>query len=460
MTVFLTGTRVYSSKRLHYLDRTSDRINMGRPETGMTFRRSIMGVLAAAVCCMTSLAAHAGTPLACDPNNAGLTLPEGFCALLAADGLGTARHAVVAPNGDLYVALQSGKGKTGGLVALRDDNGDGRFETREFFGDGSSTGIALSNGYLYVAKVESVERWKMTPGQLKPSGPPEVIVEDLPTEHEHHDKGIAFDGKGSLYINIGSPSNACQSLDRQKGIAGQDPCPLLETHGGIWKFDENKLHQKEADGQKFVTGLRQEPAITWHDGAVYIVMNSRDQLDVLWAGKFTAEENAERPAEPMYRATQGLNFGWPYCFFDYGQQKLLLNPEYGGDGKTVGRCSAFSLPIASYPAHWAPVDVMFYSGSQFPARYKGGAFIAFHGSWNRAPLPQAPSNVTFQPFAGGKPSGPFEIFAGGFAGKDPLMNPTDAAARADGVAQAPDGSIYITDSQEGKVWHVFYRNRK
>jgi glucose/arabinose dehydrogenase len=183
-------------------------------------------------------------------------------------------------------------------------------------------------------------------------------------------------------------------------------------------------------------------------------------LDVLWAGKFTAEENAERPAEPMYRATQGLNFGWPYCFFDYGQQKLLLNPEYGGDGKIVGRCSAFALPIASYPAHWAPVDVMFYSGSQFPARYRGGAFIAFHGSWNRAPLPQAPSNVTFQPFAGGKPSGKFENFASGFAGKDPLMNPTEAAARADGVAQAPDGSIFITDSQEGKIWHVFYRSSK
>ena len=332
----------------------------------MTSKRSFIGLLVAAACCMTSLALHAATPYACDPDNAGLTLPEGFCALVAADGLGTARHAVVAPNGDLYVALQSGKGKTGGVVALRDENGDGRFETKEYFGDGSSTGIALRNGYLYVAKVESVERWKMTPGQLKPAGPPEVVVEDLPTEHEHHDKGIAFDGKGSLYINIGSPSNACQSQDRQKGIVGQDPCPLLETHGGIWKFDENKLHQKEADGEKFVTGLRQEPAITWHDGALYIVMNSRDQFDVLWPEKFTAEENATRPAEPMYRATQGLNFGWPYCFFDYGQQKLLLNPEYGGDGKTVGRCSAFALPVASYPAHWAPVDVMFYSGQAVP----------------------------------------------------------------------------------------------
>src|ERR1700723_3603659 len=106
MTVFLTGTRVYSSKRLHYLDRTSDQMTMGRPATGMTFRRSIIGVLAAAVCCMTSLAAPPGTPLARDPNSAVLTLPEGCCALLAAEGLGTARHAVVAPNGDMYVALQ------------------------------------------------------------------------------------------------------------------------------------------------------------------------------------------------------------------------------------------------------------------------------------------------------------------------------------------------------------------
>ena len=333
-------------------------------------RIKILRLLLAAACCIAGPALHAATPLACDPD-AGLTLPDGFCALVAADGLGTARHAVAAPNGDLYVALQSGKGKTGGVVALRDENGDGRFETKEYFGDGSSTGIALRNGYLYVAKVESVERWKMTPGQLKPAGPPEVVVEDLPTEHEHHDKGIAFDGKGSLYINIGSPSNACQSQDRIKGIVGQDPCPLLETHGGIWKFDENKLHQKEADGQRFVTGLRQEPAITWHDGALYIVMNSRDQLDVLWPEKFTAEQNATLPAEPMYRATQGMNFGWPYCFFDYVHKKLVLNPEYGGDGKIVGRCSAFTLPIASYPAHWAPVDVMFYSGSQFPARYKG-----------------------------------------------------------------------------------------
>lgn len=422
--------------------------------------RGAIGSFAAAVFCMTSLVSYAATQPACDKDNGGITLPSGFCALVAADNLGAARHAVVAPNGDLYIALQSGRGSTGGVVGLRDDNGDGRFETKVNFSEGSSTGIALRNGYLYVARVDSVIRFKMTPGQLKPTGPEEVVVEDLPPEREHHDKGIAFDGKGSLYINIGSPSNACQSRDRQAGIVGQDPCPLLEKHGGIWKFDENKLHQKQSDGERFVTGLRQEPAITWHDGAVYIVMNSRDQLDVLWKDKFTAEENATRPLEPMYRAVKGDNFGWPYCFYDSKEQKNILNPEYGGDGKKVGRCGQYTPPIATYPAHSAPVDVMFYSGNEFPAHYKGGAFIAFHGSWNRAPLPQEPSNVTFQPFANGKPSGKAEIFASGFAGKSPLMNPSDALARADGVAQAPDGSLFITDSERGKVWHVFYRGKK
>ncbi len=400
-------------------------------------------------------AACAAAPIACDPDNGGLKLPPGFCALVVANDLGEARHAVAAPNGDLYVALMNG-----GVAALHDANGDGRFEVVEKFGDGSVTGIAIHNGYLWLAKVNSVERYKMTPGQLKPSGPPEVVVSGLQGVRQHGDKGIAFDGKGSLYVNVGAPSNACQVRDRSRQSPGQDPCPLLDEHGGIWKFSDSKLGQKQADGVRYATGMRQMPAIAWHDGALYVVMNNRDQLDVLWPGKFTAEENATRPAEPMYRIDQqGDNFGWPYCFYDYTVKKLLLNPEYGGDGKTVGRCSAFKLPITSFPAHWAPVDLMFYTGTQFPARYRNGAFIAFHGSWNRAPLPQEVSNVTFQPFKGNQPSGDFEIFASGFAGKSPLMNPNDALARADGVAQAPDGSLYITESQKGKVWRVFYRGK-
>jgi glucose/arabinose dehydrogenase len=112
--------------------------------------------------------------------------------------------------------------------------------------------------------------------------------------------------------------------------------------------------------------------------------------------------------------------------------------------------------VASFPAHWAPVDIMFYDGAQFPERFKGGVFIAFHGSWNRAPMPMAGYNVTFQAFSGGKPSEDFEVFADGFAGKSPLMRPNDAVARPDGLAQAPDGSLYISDSQKGRIWRVIH----
>ena len=414
---------------------------------------------AAAIIVMAVWTLAGANPPACDPGNGGLDLPPGFCALVAADGIGPARHIAVAPNGDIYVALQA-DGRKGGVVVLRDANGDGRFEIKEKIGQDSTTGVALRNGYLYVAKFHSVERYKMTPGELTPAGPPEIVVSGLPGVEEHGDKGIAFDRRGSLYVNIGAPSNACQPKNRRPKVPGQDPCPLLEKHGGIWKFSEDKLGQKEEDGTRFATGLRQMPAIAWHDGALYIAMNNRDQLDTLWGSMFTAKENAERPAEPMYRAEGGENFGWPYCFFDYQQKKLFLNPEYGGDGKMVERCSQFTLPIASFPAHWAPVDLMFYSGAQFPEHYRNGAFIAFHGSWNRAPMPQEGYNVTFQPFVDGKPSGSFEVFATGFAGKTPLMNPDNAVARADGVAEAPDGSLYISESQRGKIWRVFYRGAR
>jgi glucose/arabinose dehydrogenase len=414
-------------------------------------RHCLHGCIAAAVFLCGGVAASAASSPACDKDNGGIKLPTGFCAEVVADHLGEARHAAVAPNGDLFVALQNG-----GIVGLHDSTGNGKFDKQEKFGTESVTGIGFHDGYLYFATPVSVERYKWSPGQLKPSGPAEVVVKDLPVQHEHEDKGLTFDNSEHLYINVGAPSNACQSKDRRKGVPGMDPCPILEKHGGLWRFDADKLGQTQDQGVRFATGLRQFPAIAWHDGAVYIVMNNRDQLDTLWPEHFNAEQNATWPAEPMYRATMGDNFGWPYCVFNYTTQKVFLAPEYGGDGKKVGRCDQYKLPIATFPAHWAPVDVMFYSGQQFPAHYRGGAFIAFHGSWNRAPLPQAGYNVVFQPFKGAEPSGHWEVFANGFKGSANLMVPNQAVARPDGVAQAPDGSLYITESQQGKVWRVFY----
>jgi len=407
---------------------------------------------------------HGQSRPACDPDNGGIKLPAGFCALVVADNLGAARHMAVAANGDLYVALMTSGGRGqpetgGGAVALRDANGDGKFEVVERFGSGSTTGIAIRNGYVYLAHPLAIERLKLTTGQLKPSGAAETIVTGFPVDRQHEDKGIAFDGRGGLYVNVGAPSNACQDPDRRPGVKGVDPCPLLQRHAGIWKFDENTPNQTQAQGTRFATGLRQMPGITWHDGALFIAMNNRDQLDVFWPSMYTAKDNAERPAEPLYRAVEGSEFGWPYCYTDYTTKMTVLNPEYGGDGTNVGRCGAFTPPVAIYPAHWAPLDVKFYTGTQFPAKYRNGAFIAFHGSWNRGPEPQAGYNVTFQPIASGKAAGAFEVFADGFAGKQPLMNPGEAVARPDGLAQAPDGSLYIGDSQRGKIWRVLYTGR-
>ncbi len=422
-------------------------------------RLLVTSCTAAAAAAIFSSAPLRGAAPACDPDNGGIKLPAGFCALVAADDLGPARHLTLADNGDLYVATLGGRGAQGGapIVALRDADGDGKFEIKERFGDAGATGIALRNGYLYIGTPTSVLRYKMTAGTLRPTGAAEAIVEELPAQRQHEDKGIAFDGRGGLYVNVGAPSNACQSPDRRAKVAGQDPCPLLEHYGGIWKFDENKPGQKQADGTRYATGLRQMPALAWHDAALYVAMNNRDQLDTLWPDRFKTEDNADRPSEPLYRVDPGSNFGWPYCFHDFTQNKLVLNPEYGGDGKSVGRCSEFKAPIAVYPAHWAPLAITFYRGTQFPQKYRGGAFIAFHGSWNRAPMPQAGYNVTFQPFAGGNVSGKYEVFADGFTGADQLMRPNDAKYRPDGVAQGPDGSLYISDSQKGRIWRVLYK---
>jgi glucose/arabinose dehydrogenase len=163
-------------------------------------------------------------------------------------------------------------------------------------------------------------------------------------------------------------------------------------------------------------------------------------------------QGANEPAEELVQLERGADYGWPYCYFDLGQQKLVLAPEYGGDGKTVGLCADKRAPIAAFPAHWAPNDLLLYDGHQFPAAYQGGAFIAFHGSG--APV-QAGYNVVFQPLANGKASGPFVVFADGFAGAVKL--PDRAAHRPSGLAVGPDGALYISDDRRGRIWRVTYR---
>ena len=147
-------------------------------------------------------------------------------------------------------------------------------------------------------------------------------------------------------------------------------------------------------------------------------MHGRDQLSQNWPRLYTTQQGADEPAEELVQLRQGADFGWPECYYDNAQNKLVLAPEYGGDGgKAVGVCAQKQAPVAAFPGHWAPNDLLIYTGTAFPKPYQGGAFIAFHGSWNRAPEPQGGYNVVFQPLASGKAAGKFIVFAAGFAGR-------------------------------------------
>lgn len=404
-----------------------------------------------------------------DKDNGGLFLPEKFEAVVVIDSLkGRARQIAVNDNGDIYVKSRFSEPE-GRNIALRDTNGDGKADVIETFGKyekerSYGTAMRIYNGYLYFSSELNVYRYKLSPGKLLPEGDLEEIVVDDHAHgmHEHIAKPIAFDDKGNIYVPYGAPSNACQEVNRTPAVPGIDPCPQLEQHGGVWRFDANKKGQTQKDGIKFATGIRSVVAMDWNpsDNNLYIVIHGRDDLLRLWANLYTPWQSAVLPSEEFIKVTEGSNFGWPYCYYDQIQEKKVLAPEYGGDGNIIGRCDQFEKPLIGFPGHWAPNDLLFYQGDQFPARYKNGAFVAFHGSTNRAPYPQSGYFIGFIPFENGKPTGQWEMFADGFAEVDPIVNVSDAVYRPMGIAMGPDGSLYIGDTEKGKIWRIMYKGEK
>jgi glucose/arabinose dehydrogenase len=380
---------------------------------------------------------------------------------LIADSVPGARHLDIAPNGDIFVAVRNmgrgGSAAAGGVEVLRDTDGDAQPDTTVRWGVNGGNDVLLTDGYVYQSPNDAVLRYPLQAGSMTPSGPPDTIVQGLPDDGNHTNKSIAVSSDGSLYVNIGSPSNACQEQTRTQGSPGQDPCPQLATRAGIWRFDASRLHQTQADGQHFATGMRNTVALRLNPatGVLYGVIHGRDQLHELFPDLYSVEKSAEEPGEEFVRIDQGTDVGWPYCYYDQEAGKKVLAPEYGGDGLQTGRCASKTLPIAAFPGHWAPEDLEFYTGSQFPDRYRGGAFIAFHGSWNRAPLPQQGFRVVFVPATASGFASQWEDFATGFRQED--GNTRGMSARPVGVAMGPDGSLYVTDSDHGRVWRIFYR---
>lgn len=393
-----------------------------------------------------------------DSDNGGLTLPTGFGAVTVMAETGQARHIAVNTNGDIFIKLNELKGGNG-ILMLKDTDGDGRADNQTGFGNYTGTGISIRNGYLYASSDDEVFRYKFTSNnEIENASTPEKIITGLTKGNQHTSKSITLDNQQNIYVNIGAPSNSCQMQDRTPGSLGQDPCPILQTAGGIWQFKADQVNQSQAQGTRYATGLRNVVGLDWNNSSndLYVMQHGRDQLAFLFPQLFTDSMSAELPAEEFLLVKQGSDFGWPYCYYDQIQNKKVLAPEYGGDGTTTGRCEGIEKPLAAFPGHWAPNALLFYTGDQFPGKYKDGAFIAFHGSWNRAPLRQGGYFVAFVPMNNGKPSGEWEMFAEGFPGVDVITEPDQAQYRPVGLAQGPDGSLYISDSKKGKIWRIIY----
>ena len=410
----------------------------------------LLPIVAAAGFILFNAFIHAKNKRSAADVNAGLTLPSGFGAVAVAENLGQVRHLVVTPENDIYLHLARPKDGKGILVFHLD--GD-KATLKNGFANYGGTGIAIKNGYLYASDNTSVYRYKLnSKEEVIKTDDPELVVTGLLSRRMHEPKAIALDNDGNIYVNIGAYSNICSDFDPNK-----TGCPILDSAAGIWQFKATKLNQHYGDGIRFAGGLRNVVGLEWNqqDNQLFVMQHGRDALHDLYPNLYTVHQSAELPAECMFALKKGDNAGWPYVYYDWMQNKNMLGPEYGGDGKKPAD-PKFIDPVAAYPGHYAPDGLLFYTGNQFPEKYKNGAFIAFHGSWNRAPEPQAGYCVVFQPFKNGKPDGKWEVFADGFAGTPEQKASGRALHRPCGLAQGPDGAIYVTDDNKGTIYKITY----
>lgn len=394
------------------------------------------------------------TSASIDSTNTSLTLPQGFSTSIVADSLGPLRHLAVNKNGDIYVklsALKSGKG----ILFLSDTNHDGKMDKFMGFANYPGTGIRIQGNDLYSSSNSNVYKYKLdAQGQVIDTGKSETIVHGLVDKGRDNAKAIALDADNHLYVAVGSYDETCSDA---KGL-GKSNCPLLDSVGGIWQFSTNKINQSYSDAVHFARGLKNVVGLDWNGAtkSLFGAQHGRGGLNDKFPKIYTPEQDKSLPAETLYELGKGADAGWPYVYYDPFQHKKMVAPEYGGDGKKSVE-DKYINPVADFPAHLAPNDLLFYTGNMFPKKYKNGAFIVFHGQ--SQPMKKG-YFVAFVPFKDGKPSGPWEVFADNFTRIDPKNPKGNYQHRPMGIAEGPDGALYVADDLKGTIFKITYSDAK
>ena len=370
-----------------------------------------------------------------------IKVPDGFCATIVADTVGKAREIAVRTNGDIFIARLSSRRDSGGVSAIRG-------ETVEQFGIGSMHGLVLaSDSSLYASTAHEILHFRFRPDSLTPVKRVDTIVVGMPSG-PIPSHSLALDGRGGILVNVSAVSVGCEQ---------KNPCPDLATSAGIWRFDTGKKNQTMKDGTRLASGLREAIAIAISpfDSMIYAVSHGPDSLHERFP-VIDAYTAATHPGDEMIRvASAHADYGWPNCYFDVIADTRVQSPEYGGDGKLVATCDRLIRPLIAFPAHWEPMSIVFTKNAKLPPHYQGGAFVAFHGSSHRAPLPEEGYEIVYVPFKDDYPTMAFEPFATGFAGG--TMDAVGARHRAVGLALTADGSLYVSDDKGGRVWKIVYR---
>lgn len=356
----------------------------------------------------------AGNPpyVASQPSNATLHLLPGFRISLFADRLDNPRAMLQATNGDVIVS-EPGAGK---ILVLRDANHDGIAEQHFTFASGLNDpyGLAFHDRFLYVGSESALLRFSYAAGQTSASGPPQVIG-PLPAGG-HSTRGVLFNRAGTkMYVSIGSSSNVS---------AGEGPerASIIE------------LNPDGSGRHVFAGGLRNPVGMAWEPvtGALWTVVNERDGLGNELVPDYATDVKA------------GAFYGWPYAYLGDHEDPRRAGERPDLVSKTIP-------PAVLIQSHSAPLGIAFYQGSMFPPEYRGRAFVALHGSWNREP--RTGYKIISIPFKNGKPTGGYDDFVAGWM---PDETSRTVWGRPVGLLVLADGSLLISDDGSQRIWRVTY----